>query len=176
MEEEVKVEVVFPESIKGRVLKAMLTSHPYEEPAYDVIRLEQQTNVMGLGRVGYLTKEMTLQQFAEFVKQQLDVPAVRVVGDLQSKVSKVALVGGDGNKYIYAAKRAGADVFLTGDMYFHTAQDAQAIDLQIVDPGHHVEKVMIAGVANKMTELCEDKKYLVEFIQSTIHTEPFLFV
>ncbi len=176
VEEEVKVEVVFPESIKGRVLKAMLTSHPYEEPAYDVIRLEQQTNVMGLGRVGYLTKEMTLQQFAEFVKQQLDVPAVRVVGDLQSKVSKVALVGGDGNKYIYAAKRAGADVFLTGDMYFHTAQDAQAIDLQIVDPGHHVEKVMIAGVANKMTELCEDKKYLVEFIQSTIHTEPFLFV
>ena len=176
VEEEVKVEVVFPESIKGRVLKAMLTSHPYEEPAYDVIRLEQQTNVMGLGRVGYLTKEMTLQQFAEFVKQQLDVPAVRVVGDLQSKVSKVALVGGDGNKYIYAAKRAGADVFLTGDMYFHTAQDAQAIDLQIVDPGHHVEKVMIAGVANKMTELCKDKKYLVEFIQSTIHTEPFLFV
>ena len=155
MEEEVKVEVVFPESIKGRVLKAMLTSHPYEEPAYDVIRLGE-TNVMGLGRVGYLTKDMTLQQFAEFVKQQLDVPAVRVVGDLQSKVSKVALVGGDGNKYIYAAKRAGADVFLTGDMYFHTAQDAQAIDLQIVDPGHHVEKVMIAGVA-KMAELCEDK-------------------
>lgn len=176
VEEEVKVEVVFPESMKGRVLKAMLTSHPYEEPAYDVIRLEQQTNVMGLGRVGYLTKEMTLQQFVEFVKQQLDVPAVRVVGDLQSKVSKVALVGGDGNKYIYAAKRAGADVFLTGDVYFHTAQDAQAIDLQIVDPGHHVEKVMIAGVAKKMAELCEDKKYLVEFIQSTIHTEPFLFV
>ena len=93
-----------------------------------------------------------------------------------TEVSKVALVGGDGNKYIYAAKRAGADVFLTGDMYFHTAQDAQAIDLQIVDPGHHVEKVMIAGVAKKMAELCEDKKYLVEFIQSTIHTEPFLFV
>jgi len=176
VEEEVKVEVVFPESIKSRVLKAMLTSHPYEEPAYDVIRLEQQTNVMGLGRVGYLTQEMTLQQFAEFVKQQLDVPAVRVVGDLQSTVSKVALVGGDGNKYIYAAKRAGADVFLTGDMYFHTAQDAQAIDLQIVDPGHHVEKVMIAGVAKKMAELCENKKYLVEFVQSTIHTEPFLFV
>lgn len=176
VEEEVKVEVVFPESIKNRVLKAMLTSHPYEEPAYDVIRLEQQTNVMGLGRLGYLPQEMTLQQFAEFAKQQLDVPAVRVVGNLQSKISKVALVGGDGNKYIYAAKRAGADVFLTGDMYFHTAQDAQAIGLQIVDPGHHVEKVMIAGVAQKMATLCEDKKYQVEFVQSTIHTEPFLFV
>ncbi|HBJ01441.1 MAG TPA: Nif3-like dinuclear metal center hexameric protein, partial [Lysinibacillus sp.] len=176
VEEEVKVEVVFPESMKNRVLKAMLTSHPYEEPAYDVIRLEQQTNRMGLGRVGHLANEMTLQQFAEFVKEQLQVPAVRVVGDLQSMIKKVALVGGDGNKYIYAAKRAGADVFLTGDMYFHTAQDAQAMDLQIVDPGHHVEKVMIAGVAEKMTKLCADKKYVVEFVQSTIHTEPFLFV
>ena len=176
VEEEVKVEVVFPEAIKNRVLKAMLHSHPYEEPAYDIIRLEQQTNIMGLGRVGDLTEEMTLQQFANYVKQQLDVPALRVVGDLQSTVRKVALVGGDGNKYIYAAKRAGADVFLTGDMYFHTAQDAQAIGLQIIDPGHHVEKVMIAGVAKKMATMCEEKKYLVEFVQSAIHTEPFLFV
>ncbi|GLC88589.1 Nif3-like dinuclear metal center hexameric protein [Lysinibacillus piscis] len=176
IEEEVKIEVVLPESSKNRVLKAMLNAHPYEEPAYDIICLEQQTNVMGLGRVGYLPQEMTLQNFANFVKQQLDVPAVRVVGDLQSKIKKVALVGGDGNKYIYAAKRAGADVFLTGDMYFHTAQDAQAIGLQIIDPGHHVEKVMIAGVANKMANLCEQQKFAVTFIQSAIHTEPFIFV
>lgn len=176
VEEEVKVEVVLPASIKNRVLRALLNAHPYEEPAYDIIRLEQQTNRMGLGRVGYLPKEMLLQDFAEFVKKQLDVPTVRIVGDLQSTVRKIALVGGDGNKYIYTAKRAGADVFLTGDMYFHTAQDAQAIGLQIVDPGHHVEKVMIAGVAKKMATLCETKKYRVEFVQSTIHTEPFLFV
>ncbi len=176
VEEEVKVEVVFPESVKNRVVKAMLNAHPYEEPAYDIIRLDQQANVMGLGRVGYLPQEMTLHEFTQFVKGQLDVPAVRVVGDLQSKVKKVALVGGDGNKYIYSAKRAGADVFITGDMYFHTAQDAQAIGLQIVDPGHHVEKVMIAGVAKKMARMCEDNKYSVEFVQSTIHTEPFLFV
>ncbi|MEG0260108.1 MAG: Nif3-like dinuclear metal center hexameric protein [Lysinibacillus sp.] len=176
IEQEVKIEVILPSSIKNRVLKAMLTAHPYEEPAYDVIRLDQQTNVMGIGRVGTLPNEMTLREFAAFAKQQLDVPCVRVVGDLDSTVKKVALVGGDGNKYIYAAKRAGADVFLTGDMYFHTAQDAQAMGLQIVDPGHHVEKVMIAGVAKKMTTLCNEKQYTVDFLQSEIHTEPFVFV
>lgn len=175
-EQEVRVEVVLPVSIKGRVLKAMLNAHPYEEPAYDFIRLDQQVNQMGLGRVGYLPEEMTLQQFAEFVKVQLEVPCVRVVGDLSSNVSKVAVVGGDGNKYIYAAKRAGADVFVTGDMYFHVAQDAQTIGLQIVDPGHHVEKVMIAGVAKKMAMLSEEKKYCVEFVQSEVNTEPFVFV
>ena len=67
-------------------------------------------------------------------------------------------------------------MFVTGDMYFHVAQDAQAIGLQIVDPGHHVEKVMIAGVAKKMATMCKKENYLVDFIQSEIHTEPFLFV
>lgn len=175
-EPEMRIEVVLPSSSKGRVLKAMLNAHPYEEPAYDFIRLDQKVNEMGIGRIGRLPEKMTLQQFAEFVKVQLDVPRVRVVGDLQSSISKVAVLGGDGNKYINIAKRAGADVLVTGDMYFHVAQDAQAIGLQIVDPGHHVEKVMIKGVAEKMALMCADKKYSIEFVQSKVHTEPFIFV
>ena len=176
IEPEERIEVVLPVSIKGRVLKAMFNAHPYEEPAYDIIRLDQKTNTMGIGRVGTLPKELTLKEFAEFVKIQLHVPCVRVVGDLSSTISKVAVLGGDGNKYIYAAKRSGADVFVTGDLYFHVAQEAQSIGLQVVDPGHHVEKVMIAGVAEKMKLLCSEKKYNVAFVQSEVHTEPFIFV
>ena len=60
-------------------------------------------------------------------------------------------------------------------MYFHIAQDAQAIGLQIVDPGHHVEKVMIAGVAKKMARMCEDKNTLLNlynllFIQNRFYS------
>lgn len=173
---EEKIEVVFPRSIKNKVLKAMLNAHPYEEPAYDLYTLAVETNEMGLGRVGTLKEAMTLEQFAEHVKLQLNVPRVRVVGNTSTIVSKVAVVGGDGNKYIHAAKRAGADVFVTGDIYFHVAQDAESIGLNIVDPGHHVEKVMIKGVAEKMDKLCTDSKLSVEFIQSDIHTEPFTFI
>ena len=102
--------------------------------------------------------------------------AVRVVGQLDRMVQKVAVVGGDGNKYIRTAKFAGADVFVTGDIGFHVAQDAEVKGLNIVDPGHHVEKVMIKGVAEKMATLCADKKLHVEFMQSAIHTEPFTFI
>ena len=74
---------------------------------------------------------------------------VRVVGDLNSTVKKVAVLGGDGNKYFQAAKFKGADVYVTGDMYYHTAHDAMMIGLNIVDPGHNVEKVMKArGCSN----------------------------
>ena len=176
VEPEQKIEVVFPSSQKNRILKAMLNAHPYEEPAYDLIEMALQTHEAGLGRIGKLAEPMTLQQFAEFVKVQLDVPCVRVVGALDTIVSKVAVIGGDGNKYIYTAQRAGADVFVTGDIGFHIAQDAEVNGLNIVDPGHHVEKVMIKGVANKMTTLCQGKKLPVQFIESKIHTEPFKFV
>ncbi|WP_040286629.1 Nif3-like dinuclear metal center hexameric protein [Sporosarcina koreensis] len=131
---------------------------------------------MGLGRVGKLPDNMTLREFAEHVKECLDVPMVRVVGDTERTVRKVGVLGGDGNKYIHAAKRAGSDVLVTGDMYYHTAQDAEAIDLCIVDPGHNVEKVMIRGVAEKMTRLCEAETYDVEFLESQIRTEPFTFI
>lgn len=174
--QEVKIEVVFPESIKNKVLKTMQQNHPYEEVAYDLFGLHIPAKEMGLGRIGQLPKEMTLQQFAEHVKSNLHVPAVRVVGNLQDTVRKVAVLGGDGNKYMSAAKYAGADVFVTGDLYFHVAQDAEALGLAVVDPGHHVESIMKQGVADKMTALCAKHKVNCEFIVSELSTEPFQFI
>ena len=174
--EEDKVEVVFPVAIKNKVLKALLTNHPYEEPAYNLIALETEINKKGLGRVGTLSKPIQLKEYAEKVKSQLGVPFVRVVGDLNREVKKVAVLGGDGNKYIQSAKRAGADVFITGDLYFHVAHDALAIDLAVIDPGHHIEQVMKQGVANYMNEKCEKKKLSVQFIASQLSTEPFQLV
>lgn len=170
---ESKIEVVIPKLLKDRAIKAMIEAHPYEEVAYDLFTLENKEQAMGLGRIGKLDEEMNLRDFAEQVKGQLDVPAVRVVGDLNRTVRKVAVLGGDGNKYIHAAKRAGADVFVTGDLYFHVAQDAEALGLAVVDPGHHVEKVMIRGVAEY---LAENLSFACEIIPSEVDTEPFQFI
>ena len=172
---EVKIEVIMPDPIRNQVLKAMLAAHPYEEPAYDIILLEQSTNKLGLGRVGLLPEKMTLDEFATHVKNVFNVPALRFVGDLTKEIRKVAVLGGDGNKYIYAAKRSGADVLVTGDLYYHVAHDAEAIGLAVVDPGHNIERVMIEGVASYMRTACEEAKFAVTFIESEIITEPFQF-
>ena len=173
---EERIEVVLPGPLRTKVLKAMLAAHPYEEPAYDFFVLDQRTEEYGLGRVGTLPETMELKEFAQFVKKALDVPAVRIVGDSLKPVHKIAVLGGSGSKYIRAAKRKGADVFVTGDMDFHSAQDAELMDLAIVDPGHHVEKVMIEGVAQYLEQACQEKGYAVTFINSEIDTEPFQFI
>ncbi len=173
--DEARIETIYPQSIEKKVINALKKAHPYEEPAFDIYDVGQQGEQLGLGRIGKI-EEMTLADFAEHVKKRLDVKGVRVVGDLKAKVKKVAVLGGDGNKYYSHAIRKGADVYVTGDMYYHVAIDARELGLNIIDPGHNVEKVMKKGVAYKLVSLCEDKGYKVNIFPSSLHTDPFQFV
>lgn len=172
---EQRIETVFPAHLEKKVLAAMFKSHPYEEVAYDVYELSNKGETLGLGRVGEL-EEMTLRQFAEHVKKTLDVKGVRVVGNLEAPVKKVAVLGGDGNKYFMSAKMKGADVYVTGDMYYHVAHDAMMEGLNIVDPGHNVEKVMKKGVADQLAKMCADRGFEVSFFASELNTDPFQFI
>ncbi|CRK84165.1 Nif3-like dinuclear metal center hexameric protein [Neobacillus massiliamazoniensis] len=170
--DEVRIETIVPETSLNKVVSAMLKVHPYEEAAYDVYSLENKGEVLGLGRIGTI-KEMTLLEFAEVVKTALEVESVRVVGDLQSKVKKVAVLGGDGNKYFTHAKYKGADVYVTGDIYYHTAHDAMMEGLNMIDPGHNVEKIMKKGLAQVLQKMCQEAKYEVEIFPSEMNTNPF---
>ncbi|MGN7940733.1 Nif3-like dinuclear metal center hexameric protein [Virgibacillus sp. 6R] len=174
--EEARIETVIPASIEKKVIQAMLKAHPYEEVAYDIYSLEQQGTQLGLGRIGYLEDELTLKEFAEHVKNSLKVDRVRMVGNEGDIIKKVAVLGGDGNKYIQQAKFKGADVYVTGDLYFHVAHDALMLGLNVIDPGHHVEKVMIDGVVQKLSKMCNEKKLAVNVVGSSIDTNPFQFV
>lgn len=172
---EIRVETIVPEGIEKKVISAMLKAHPYEEVAYDLYPLENKNEPLGLGRIGEISK-MSLKEFAEHVKKALDIPSVRVVGDLNAEIRKVALLGGDGNKYFMSAKFRGADVYVTGDIYYHTAHDALMAGLNMVDPGHYAEKVMKKGVVRVMSEMCREKNLSVSFLESEVDTNPFQFV
>jgi len=174
--EESRIETIFQSSIEKKVIKAMLVAHPYEEVAYDIFSLANQGESLGLGRIGKLQEEMTLEEFAYHVKKSLGVEGVRVVGNLQGKVKKVAVLGGDGNKYISQAKFKGADVFVTGDLYYHVAHDAMMMGLAIVDPGHHIEHIMKKGVTSYLAKVFEEKKYQVAIFPSEGSTDPFRFL
>ncbi|MBD1382123.1 Nif3-like dinuclear metal center hexameric protein [Metabacillus arenae] len=174
--EEVRLETIFPAFLQKKIIKAMEKAHPYEEVAYDIYPLDNKGEEKGLGRIGNLPEEMTLQQFAEMIKKSLQVEGVRMVGSPHSIVKKAAVLGGDGNKYIHTAKFKGADVFVTGDLYFHVAHDAMMMGLNVIDPGHHVEKVMMQGVTNVLLSMCNEKEYEVSIFPSEVDTNPFKFI
>ncbi|HWO54612.1 Nif3-like dinuclear metal center hexameric protein [Paenibacillus sp. FSL M7-1455] len=173
---EVRIETIVPHGIRGSVIQAMLKAHPYEEVAYDVYPLDLKGKAYGLGRTGKLESEMTLAAFAQVVKEKLDVPHVRVVGDPDRIVKKAAVIGGSGSRYYQAARFRGADVLVTGDVDYHTAQDALAAGIALIDPGHNAEKIMKAKVADWLQEQLGKHRYDTKVIASAVNTEPFRFM
>lgn len=174
--QEIRVETIVPQSVERRVVQAMLKAHPYEEVAYDLYSLDLKTRTFGLGRAGKLPQPVTLQELCERVKQVFDVPMLRVVGDLTRTVRKAAVLGGSGSRYVKLAQFAGADVLITGDIDYHTAHDALAAGIALIDPGHNVEKIMKRGVADLLRRKLEERKWATAVTASQIDTEPFRFV
>ncbi|MDR0268967.1 Nif3-like dinuclear metal center hexameric protein [Paenibacillus sp.] len=174
--DEVRIETIVPQGIRSHVIQAMLKAHPYEEVAYDIYPLDLKGRAFGLGRVGKLEREQTLADFAQTVKEKLGVPHVRVVGDLDRIIRKAAVIGGSGSRYYPAARFRGADVLVTGDVDYHTAQDAFNAGIALVDPGHNAEKIMKTKVAEWMRAKLEKHRYETKVIASEMNTEPFRFM
>ncbi|TCZ75568.1 Nif3-like dinuclear metal center hexameric protein [Paenibacillus albiflavus] len=173
---EVRIETIVAENAARRVVSAMLKAHPYEEVAYDLYPLDLKGRTFGLGRTGKLPASMTLGELAEETKRVFEVGTVRVVGDLDRSVRKVAVLGGSGGRYWKRAQFMGADVLVTGDVDYHAAHDALAAGMLVIDVGHNVEKVMKAAVAVYLSKRFDEKKYETTVIASKINTEPFQFI
>ncbi|WP_138493252.1 Nif3-like dinuclear metal center hexameric protein [Paenibacillus pinistramenti] len=172
--EEIRLETIVPNSLRSKVIQAMLKNHPYEEVAYDLYPMDLKGRTFGLGRVGKLKEPTALGEFAERVKKELDVPFVRVVGELDKPVRKAAVIGGSGGKYWRSAQFRGADVLVTGDVDYHTAQDALAAGVAFIDPGHNAEKIMKVKVAEwlqgKLSEMRSDTKAAASGVNTEVFT------
>lgn len=124
--EEVRIEAVLPRARRSAVVRALLGAHPYEEPAWDVVELAGPESSSGLGRIGDLPHPMPAREVAALVAERLPatVSGVRLAGDPDRIVSRMALLGGAGDSMLDAARRAGADLYLTSDLRHHPAQEA----------------------------------------------------
>lgn len=173
--DEVRIEtVIATDSEQQRVLEAMLTVHPYEEVAYDLYPLDIKGQVYGLGRIGQLDKPVSFVEFTSRVKRAFGLETVRTVGDLERTVRRVAILGGMGPKHLADAVEARADVYITGDIDFHTAQDALAEGIALIDPGHHVEHLVLEPMQEKLTTALDGTDTVVSV--SKTHTDPFRYV
>jgi dinuclear metal center YbgI/SA1388 family protein len=135
-EEEVRIETILPFYLKGKVINAMLAAHPYEEVAYDIYRLENKTFKTGSGITGTLKEEMKTTDFLKKLKDVTGAGCIRHTKIVKPTVKKIALCGGSGAFLINAAKSAGADIYITGDVKYHEFFDAGE-KMIIADTGHY---------------------------------------
>lgn len=136
--DEVRFEAVFPRHLRRAVVEAYVAAHPYEEPAFDLVPLENEVASVGLGRLGRLPEARPLAELAGEVAAVLRLPEVRFAGDPERLVRRVAVLPGAGGEAIRLGVGQVADVLVTGDVKYHEARAAAAAGLALVEAPHGV--------------------------------------
>ena len=134
-EPEVRVELILPDFIRSQVLAALYKAHPYQEPAYDLISLQNSWKQVGGGLVGELVQEVDEMEFLGTLKGIFNQPSIRYTRLLGKKIKRVAICGGAGSSFLAAAIAAEADLFISGDFKYHEFFEAKD-KILVADIGH----------------------------------------
>ena len=171
---EARIEVLFPAGSLERGINALMAAHPYEVPAYDIYPLyTPPVRGSGFGRIGQLEPPSSWEAFLTRIRQALGVEAFRIVGKPVEPVSRVALCTGSGASFIPQAAGK-AQVYITGDVKFHEAQEAEALGLTVVDVGHFALERIFGDVMARWFER-EGLTGDVKIFKSTRERDPFIY-
>lgn len=124
----------------------------------------------GIGRIGQLEKAVSLRQCCEDVKRAFHLESVRVFGNPDHIVERIAICPGSGKSVIGEALKKQADVLITGDMGHHEGIDAAAQGMAVIDAGHYgLEHIF----AEDMKDYLERKLEGVQIITAPV-CHPFV--
>ena len=136
--------------------------------------LTETADKQGIGRVGDIVPQ-TIEELALKVKSVFGLDSIRLVryNHENPLVNRVAICGGSGQGFYKDALTKGAQVFITGDVYYHTGQEMITNGLLAIDPGHHIEALFIAKIAEKLEAWKLEKGWNVTILESQSSTNPF---
>ena len=133
---------------------------------------------IGIGRYGEINEDITMGILAVRVKEVLGLDAVRVVGNMSKKVSRVALCTGAGIEFLDDAVKAKCDVYVTSDVRYHEAMDAIDKNIAIIDATHYAtENIIVPVIASYIRKKLENRGIDdVEVIESKIDGQTFVHI
>ena len=137
----------------------------------------------GIGRVGDLADAMTLGDFAARVFGILPSVAggVRVSGDKDGLVHRIAVCGGAGDSLFDEVRASNADLFVTADLRHHPASEAREAAVNgrpyLIDVSHFAsEWLWLPAAADALGNVLADQGLDVEIRVSTTNSDPWDFI
>lgn len=132
-----------------------------------------------MGMVGELKQEMAENEFLKFLKKTLRTDCIRHSQLLQKPIKKVAVLGGSGSFAIEAAKRAGADAFVSADFKYHDFFKAEN-SILLADIGHYeseqfTKELLHSFLTKKITNFAPSLSAGKIFL-SQINTNPISYL
>ena len=106
--------------------------------------LDGTEETVGLGMVGDWTEPLSCEEAVARVKEAFGLKQVRCSRFIPGKISRVAMCGGSGSSLIEAARAAGAQLYLCGDVSYHHFFTPSGFVL--MDIGHFESEVEIVDI------------------------------
>lgn len=170
-EKEVKIEVIFPAWQEQSLVKTLISTHPYEEPAYDIVPLSNTHQHIGAGITGLLPYPMEENQFLAFLKKTLQTPLIRHTRFTGRPIHRVSFCGGAGSFLISSALQKKSDIFICADIKYHEFFDADG-RMIIADVGHFESEQFTIDLLH---DILLEKFPTFAVLKTAIHTNPVLY-
>jgi dinuclear metal center YbgI/SA1388 family protein len=168
---EIKLEVLINSWKLNAVLNAMLTAHPYEEPAYDLYPLENPNFNYGAGAIGNFEKSLSPAETLAIVSKKLSAFNLRFVQGTTNTIKKVAVCGGSGSDLIEDAIGCGADAFVTADIKYHAFHSTKDRIL-LIDAGHYETEIPVMDELKKRLSKLVKEKSNIKVLKFNGNTNP----
>lgn len=144
-EKESRIEVIYPYFKEAEIIKALVASHPYEEPAFDLYNLSNTYDKVGYGMSATFDAKLTELDFLAYIKKELKINYLKHSPLIGKQIEKVAVCGGSGSFLIKEAIRNQADAFITADLKYHDYFLAEN-KILLIDIGHYESEVYVKEI------------------------------
>ncbi len=169
---EIRLESVVPSDRVPDVIAAMRKAHPYETPAFDILRHCDLESRWGLGRIGDLPVAASVDSLIRKIKRATGARAVGLVGPAKRQVRSAAVCAGSCGKLLNLVIAAGCDLYLTGELKHHQALAAQEAGLTCLCLSHTVsERFALKKLGKSLQNRLPDVKIVI----STKDADPFIW-
>ncbi|MGI9570071.1 MAG: Nif3-like dinuclear metal center hexameric protein, partial [Desulfobulbia bacterium] len=129
---------------------------------------------IGIGRIGALAKTGSLKSLVSMVKKKLKLDFIKVAGDLEIKVARVAICSGSGSSLMKAFLSSNAQAYISGDIHYHDAREAENLNRGIIDIGHFPsEHLMVDALAQQLENTLSKAGIDTEITACKIEKDPF---
>lgn len=149
---ETRLEMLVRPDRLPKVLKALKSAHPYEEPAYDLYQLDTLAGP-GIGCIGDMDEPIDISLLCDIIKDKLNVTALRVAPGGPTRYQRLAVIGGSGGNFVSLAVAQGAQALLSGDLGHHAALDAAGLGLTLIEAGHFETEAPVLGALKSILEV-----------------------
>ena len=146
-------------------------------PLIPATTMEVTHEQSGMGRIGLLADPMTLEQFALRIKSALNLTVLKMSGDPQLMIRRVALCSGGGSGLLNEFIASDAQVYVSGDLRYHDARAVEDLGRALIDVGHFPsEQIVIDALAQKLRNSVRLAGWSVNVEPCRLERDPFRYI